>query len=171
MENHELENVVATELETLGFECVKLEVIGTTRSPIVRLYIDRDGGVSIKDCAMVNRTLSLVLDRLDPFPGRYLLEVSSPGSNRPLTRQEHFVRFVGAQAKVQCVGADADKKTYTGHIRSCINGMLVMDTDLGQQVIRLADIVKANLIAQEYKIDKKHKRPKRTRGKNKGEKL
>ena len=90
MENNELEKVVATELGVLGFECVKLEVVGTKRSPIIRLYIDREGGVSIKDCAMVNRTLSLILDRLDPFPGRYLLEVSSPGSNRPLTREEHL---------------------------------------------------------------------------------
>ena len=168
MEASQLEKIVASELEALGFECVKLEVVGTTRSPIVRLYIDRSGGVSIKDCAMVNRTLSLVLDRLDPFPGRYLLEVSSPGNRRPLTREEHFIRFAGYEAKVQCGSPDGEKKTYTGRIRSCINGMLVMDTDSGQQLIRLPDIIKANLVAQEYKIDKKHKRAKRIRPKSKG---
>lgn len=168
METNELERVVTAELEVLGFECVKLEVVGTVRSPIVRLYIDRPGGVGIKDCAIVNRTLGMVLERLDPFPGRYLLEVSSPGSRRPLTREEHFVRFVGEEAKVQCGASGEEKKTYTGRIRSCINGMLVMDTDSGQQLIRLSDISKANLVAQEYKIDKKHKRAKRSRPKSKG---
>jgi ribosome maturation factor RimP len=164
MDHNELERIVAPELADLGFECVKLEVVGTTRSPIIRLYIDRAGGVGIKDCAMVSRTISLLLDRADPFPGRYLLEVSSPGSNRPLTREEHFTRYQGLQARVQCDGPEAGKKTYTGAIRSCINGMLVMDTDSGQQLIPLSDITKANLVGREYKIDKKRKRAKKNKG-------
>jgi ribosome maturation factor RimP len=163
MENKQLEEIVGPELEALGFECVKLEVVGTPRNPIVRLYIDKVGGVGIKDCAMVSRTVGLLLDRADPFPGRYLLEVSSPGNNRPLTREEHFVRFTGEQARVQAAGPELGKKTYTGNIRSCINGMLVLDTEQGQQLIRLSDIVKANLVGREYKIDKKRdkKKPKR----------
>ncbi len=164
MEHNELEGIVRQELEVLGFECVKLEVVGTTRNPIVRLYIDRTDGVSIKDCAMVSRTVGLLLDRIDPFPGRYLLEVSSPGSNRPLATEEQFVRFKGHQARVQCNSSETGKKTYTGDIRSCINGMLVMDTDLGQQLIRLSDIIKANLVGREYKIDKKQKRTKKNKG-------
>ena len=164
MENNELEKVVAPELKVLGFECVKLEIVGTKRSPIVRLYIDRADGVSIKDCAMVSRTVSLLLDRIDPFPGRYLLEVSSPGSNRPLTCEEHFIRFKGDQARVQCDNPEVGKKTYTGNIRSCINGMLVIDTDSGQQLIRLSDIFKANLVGREYKIDKKRKRTQKNKG-------
>jgi ribosome maturation factor RimP len=163
MERNELESIVRQELDTLGFECVRLDVVGTTRNPIVRLYIDREDGVSIKDCAMVSRTVSLLLDRVDPFPGRYLLEVSSPGSNRPLTREEHFVRFRGQQARVLCDSSEAGKKTYTGVIRSCINGMLVMDTDSGQQLIRLPDIAKASLVGREYKIDKKQKRTKKNK--------
>jgi ribosome maturation factor RimP len=147
MDSNELENIVARELEVLGFECVKLEVVGTKRSPIVRLYIDRSGGVSIKDCAMVSRTVGLLLDPIDPFPGRYLLEVSSPGSSRPLTRAEHFARFAGCEARVQCSDAE-----------------LGMDTDSGQQLIRLSDVVKANLTGQEYKIDKKQKRSKKNKG-------
>ncbi|MDH3215220.1 MAG: ribosome maturation factor RimP [Candidatus Krumholzibacteria bacterium] len=164
MESNELEKIVAPELELLGFECVKLEIVGTNRSPIVRLYIDRAEGVSIKDCAMISRTVGLLFDRIDPFPGRYLLEVSSPGSSRPLTRAEHFIRFTGCQARVQSASPEAGKKTYTGNIRSCINGLLVMDTDTGQQLIRLSDVVKANLINREYQIDKKQKQSKRNKG-------
>ena len=164
MEHNELESIVTSELNTLGFECVKLEVVGTKRNPIVRIYIDRAEGVSIKDCAMVSRTIGMVLENADPFPGRYLLEVSSPGNNRPLTREEHFDRFTGEKARVECVSDEVGKKTYTGNIRSCINGMLAMDTDSGQQLIRMSDIVKANLIGREYKIDKKQKRTKKNKG-------
>lgn len=155
VDKSEFETVVAAEVEALGFECVKIEVVGSPRSPIVRIYVDRDGGVSIKHCVTVSRSIGLVLDRLDPFPGRYLLEVSSPGNNRPLTKAEHYVRFVGNEARVQCDEPGSGKKTYTGLIRSCINGLLVLDTDEGERIIRFSDIVKANLSPQEYKIDKK----------------
>ena len=158
MDSAELERVIAPEVEALGFECVKIEIVGCPRSPIVRIYIDAGGGVSIKHCAMVSRSVGLVLDRLDPFPGRYLLEVSSPGNSRPLTRAEHFVRFAGREARVECRGDGVGKKTYTGLIRSCINGLLVLDTDEGERVIELSEIVKANLSPQEYKIDKKQRR-------------
>lgn len=160
MENNELERVIIPEVEALGFECVKIEVVGSQRSPIVRVYIDMEGGVTIKHCAMVSRSIGLVLDRLDPFPGRYLLEVSSPGNNRPLTKEEHFARFAGKEARVQCREEGEGKKTYTGLIRSCINGLLVLDTDEGERIIRLSDMIKANLSPLEYKIDKKQKRPK-----------
>lgn len=164
MEVNELQGIVSPELDALGFECVKLEIVGTSRNPIVRLYIDRVGGVSIKDCAMVSRTVGLLLERVDPFPGRYLLEVSSPGSSRPLTREEHFVRFVGSQARVETANPASGRKTYTGNIRSCINGMLVLDTDEGQQLIRISDIVKANLSGRVYKIDKKKNKKKKKKG-------
>ena len=153
----ELEKLVVPEIEALGFECVKLEIVGSARSPIVRIYIDKDEGVTIKHCAMVSRSIGLVFDRADPFPGRYLLEVSSPGNARPLTKEEHFVRFAGQEARIECDETGTGKKTYTGRIRSCINGLLVLDADEGERIIRFSDIVKANLCPQEYKIDKKQK--------------
>jgi ribosome maturation factor RimP len=159
MENNVLERVIVPEVEALGFECVKIEVVGSPRSPIVRIFIDKEDGVSIKHCAMVSRSIGLVLDRVDPFPGRYLLEVSSPGNSRPLTRAEHFVRFAGKEARVQTREEGVGKKTYTGLIRSCINGLLVLDTDEGERIIRLSDMIKANLSPLEYKIDKKQRRP------------
>lgn len=161
MKSNELEQLVVTELDLLGIECVKLEILGSQQNPTIRLYIDKDGGVSVGDCAQASRALGALLDRIDPFPGRFLLEVSSPGISRPLTREEHFVRFIGAQVRLQCENPELGKKAYTGHIRSCINGMLVVDTPEGQQLIRLSDVITANLTAREYKIDKKRKRSKK----------
>jgi ribosome maturation factor RimP len=159
----ELEELVAPELDALGFECVKLEIVGSTASPVVRLYIDKPGGVSIGDCSLVSRSVGLLLDKADPFPRRYLLEVSSPGNNRPLTTEAHFQRFVGESAKVQTVEGRG-KTTYTGSITSCSGGLLTLATEEhGTVEIRLSDVVKASLIGREYEIDKKTKRSKRKR--------
>ncbi|HXS09194.1 MAG TPA: ribosome maturation factor RimP, partial [Candidatus Krumholzibacteria bacterium] len=76
VQERDLYGIINPELELLGFECVKLEVVGSSRSPVVRLYIDKPGGVTVGECAKVSRALGLVLEREDPFPGRYLLEVS-----------------------------------------------------------------------------------------------
>lgn len=161
VQERDLSGIIGPELELLGFECVKLEVVGSPRSPVVRLYIDKPGGVTVGECAKVSRALALVLEREDPFPGRYLLEVSSPGNNRPLVTEEHYQRFAGSEARVAVERPDTGKITYTGRIRSCINGDLTLEIDGGDVVVALRDVARANLINQEYKIDKKRQKDKR----------
>jgi ribosome maturation factor RimP len=162
MTDKELHDLLAPEVDALGFECVKLERAGSAAHPVVRLFIDRPDGVSVGDCARVSRALGLVLEREDPFPGRYLLEVSSPGSNRPLVSEAHYRRFAGSDARIQA-GRDGARMTYTGCIRSCINGVLTLDTPDGEVSVALTDIVKAQLVGREYKIDKKMKKSRRDR--------
>lgn len=172
MQERELDTLIIPELEALGFECVKLEVVGSAQHPVVRIFIDKPGGVTIGDCALASRTIGLVLEREDPFPGRYLLEVSSPGSNRPLVTEAHFQRFIGSEARVSVNRPGEGRITYTGRIRSCINDTVTLDTDGGDVSLALHEVVRANLINQEYKIDKKrdkNRRPPRTarrRGEN-----
>jgi ribosome maturation factor RimP len=163
-QSEKLEEILTPELDLLGIECIKCEVTGAGGSHVVRLYIDKPGGVSIKDCASVSRSIGVILDRLDLFPGRYLLEVSSPGSNRPLTRESHFIKYNGRTARVQKASATEGKKTYTGTIQSCINGLLTLDTPEGKIEIKVEDIIKANLADEIYKIDKKMKDSRRRKG-------
>lgn len=161
MTERELENLVVPELDTLGFECVKLEVVGSPRHPVVRLFIDKPGGVTVGDCALVSRTIGLVFDREDPFPGSFLLEVSSPGSNRPLVTETHFQRYTGHEAKVVTERDGVGRATHMGRIRSCTNGELTLETDQGEVVVKMGEIVRANLINEEYKIDKKREKNRR----------
>jgi len=163
MKEQDLDKLIAPELELLGFECVKLEVVGGAKSPVLRIYIDRPDGVSVGDCTMVSRTVSALLEQQDPFPGRYLLEVSSPGNNRPLVKEEHFRRYTGSEAKVSAERAGEGRITYTGVIRSCVDGVLVLDTDDGEVSLALHEVTRAHLINQEYKIDKKRKKNRRPR--------
>ncbi len=160
MTERELEKLIVPELDTLGFECVKLEVVGSPRHPVVRLFIDKPDGVTVGDCALVSRTLGLVLDREDPFPGRFVLEVSSRGNNRPLVTGAHFQRFAGYEAKVVVENAGT-RATHIGRIRSCVDDALILDTDAGEVVVGLREVVRANLINQEYKIDKKREKERR----------
>lgn len=102
---------VAGELEgrvsALGYELVDVEWAGSTRRPIVRIRIDlpaeagEGAAVGVDDCVRVSRGLESWLDELEGLPERYVLEVSSPGVDRPLTRRRDFERFVGEQVAVK----------------------------------------------------------------------
>jgi len=76
------------------------------------LYIDKPGGVTISDCEALSRDLSDLLDAYDPIPQSYILEVSSPGVERPLTRESDFQRFQGEMVKVYTPGAGCRKKKF-----------------------------------------------------------
>lgn len=102
----ELEQVAETLLEEFGFELVELERAGHRGRPILRLRIDRldskpGGGVTVEDCARVSRALEAVLDTRDDLPGSYILEVSSPGVERPLRRRRDFERSIGQEIAVR----------------------------------------------------------------------
>jgi ribosome maturation factor RimP len=100
--NQEIEQRV----EALGFEFVELERAGSKARPILRLRIDRPGavpgnGVTVADCTRVSRALESWLDGEDVLGGRYVLEVSSPGVERPLVKRRDFERFTGEEVAVK----------------------------------------------------------------------
>ncbi len=94
-------------IEELGFELVDLERVGSRARPIFRAYIDRpdsrpgEPGVSLEDCARVSRALEPFLDEREDVAERYVLEVSSPGVERPLVRRRDWERFAGSEVRVK----------------------------------------------------------------------
>ena len=97
-----LEREIETRVEALGFEFVELERAGSRARPILRVRIDRPNaepghGVTLDDCASVSRRLEAFLDEAQPVGERYVLEVSSPGVERPLVRSRDFERFAGRE--------------------------------------------------------------------------
>ena len=84
-----------TLLNSLSIELVDIEYRGEGRDKVLRIYIDKENGVTIDDCADISRELSVILDVNDVIPDRYTLEVSSPGLRRPLKKVEDFKRFIG----------------------------------------------------------------------------
>jgi len=102
----DLERLLEALVEELGFELVEMERAGHRARPLLRLRIDRPDsvpgrGVTVDDCAGVSRALERVLDARDDLPGHYILEVSSPGVERPLRKRRDFERSVGQEVAVR----------------------------------------------------------------------
>ena len=86
--------------EQEGIEIVTVEVVGSRKSPTIRVYLDTPEGIAFDQIASAQAWVNEIMDELDPFPGAYMLEVSSPGIDRPLRTPEHFARFAGDQVYI-----------------------------------------------------------------------
>jgi ribosome maturation factor RimP len=115
-----------------GMELVDVEFGGGGGRQILRIYIDRQGGVSLEDCTSISRALSAALDVEDPLQGSYDLEVSSPGLDRPLRTPEHFQKYAGEKVRVKTFGPLPEcenRKTFVGILKGYENGKVVVDVD------------------------------------------
>lgn len=83
-----------------GIEIVTVEVVGSRKSPTIRVYLDTPEGITFEGISAAQTWVNEIMDELDPFPGAYMLEVSSPGIDRPLRTPEHFERFAGEDVYV-----------------------------------------------------------------------
>ena len=81
-------------------EIVTVEVVGSRKAPTIRVYLDCEGGIGFDELAASQKWVNELMDELDPFPGAYTLEVSSPGIDRPLRTPEHFQRFAGEKVQL-----------------------------------------------------------------------
>ena len=102
-------------VERQGYELVGVEYRKGTRSSLLRLLVDRpDGGIAMSDLEILSPMLGDLLDVYDPVEGRYTLEVSSPGINRPLTKLEHFEAHRGRRVKIRAYQPRAGRKVFVG---------------------------------------------------------
>ena len=145
-----LRHMLASGVAALGFELVDAELVGSSRRPTLRVYIDGPRGVTVDDCADVSRQLSAILDVENPLPGSYVLEVSSPGLDRPLVDLDDFRRFSGETVKVKLREARAGRRNFKGRLEG-VSGMCVVlevdDTGAKQRVeLEFANIDRARLV-------------------------
>ena len=138
-------------LVSLGMELVEIESRREGRAQILCLYIDKPGGVTLDDCADFSRELSAILDVEEIIPDRYILEVSSPGLNRPLTKEADYLRYSGRLAKIKTRILTPDdkgnmRKTFLGELLGIENGAVRIKLKEGQTAsLPLTGIAKANL--------------------------
>lgn len=122
-----LRTMLASGVAALGFELVDAELTGSTRRPTLRVYIDGPRGVTVGDCADVSRQLSAILDVENPLPGTYILEVSSPGLDRPLVDLKDFRRFSGETVKVKLHQALAGRRNFKGRLEGVSGEHVVLE--------------------------------------------
>lgn len=114
---------------------------------VLRFYIDKPGGISLADCEVVSREIGPLLDAEDFFSGQYLLEVSSPGLDRPVRREEDFRRFSGQKAKIELKTPVNGRRRLVGTILGADRGELRLLLGQGESVcVALANLKKANLV-------------------------
>lgn len=131
----------------MGYELVAVELFrkGAGQSTL-RVYIDRDKGVGLQDCAAVSEQLSAVLDVEDPIPGRYDLEVSSPGLDRPLVYPEHFRRFAGSRVRIRLNEKLDGRRNLEGILQGCSQGRVNLAAEGREWSIPLAQVEIARLV-------------------------
>ena len=108
-------------------EIVTVEVIGSKKSPTVRVYIDTDHGVGFDELSEAQSWVNEIIEKIDPFPGAYMLEVSSPGIDRPLRTPQHFSRFAGDTCVVKTSKGIDGRSLFTAAIVSADENTLVLD--------------------------------------------
>ncbi len=129
-----------------GVEFVHLEIGGTKRNQVVRIFADKEGGITIEDCSNVSRSVEAVMDADDFMPGTYVLEVSSPGLDRELYSLADFEKFAGSLAKIKMASAFDGPKALNGKIlRVDGDEILFEDRSAGEISFPYASVAKANL--------------------------
>jgi ribosome maturation factor RimP len=114
--------------EAQGVELYDIEYVKEGGDRILRLFIDKEGGVDLNDCERVSHAAEAVLDEKDPIPAAYVLEVSSPGVERKLKKESHFARYAGAKVEIRLFSPIDGRKKFTG-ILNGLNDSLVAVTD------------------------------------------
>jgi ribosome maturation factor RimP len=134
---------------SLGMEIVLVEIKGGGNRPMVRIYIDRTGGVTLDDCERFSKRFSVLLDVEDSIPFSHTLEVSSPGLDRPLVNEADFQRFAGKSARVRTRRPLEGQKNFTGTILGAGQGKMELELAPGRKIeIAVQDIEKANLMME-----------------------
>ncbi len=123
---HEMVKPISDEL---NYEIYHVEYVKENGEYYLRIYIEKEGGITLSDCEALSRRVSDLMDEKDPIPEAYFLEVSSPGLNRTLFTEAHYKRFVGREVMVKLTKAIDGKKSIKGILKEVNEENIIVETD------------------------------------------
>ena len=133
-----VEELAAPIAEKLGLKIWDVRYLKEGSGWFLRIFIDKDGGVDINDCEAMSRAIDQPLDELDPIDGEYILEVSSPGIERELIKDQHFEAFIGADIMVRMIRPiDGIGKEFKGVLTSYDNGEVTVTDHSGEHQVTI----------------------------------
>lgn len=144
-ESAELRVLIEPAVTALGFDLVGVEFIHG-KTGLLRVYIDHEDGVTVDDCKQVSYQVSGLLDVEDPIRGKYTLEVSSPGLDRPLFRLVDFERFAGNRISLRLVAPLDGRRKFSGVLAGLRDGQVVVQMDDEELLVSLEEIDQARLV-------------------------
>ena len=131
-----------------GLELVDVDFKKEGKNWVLRIYIDREGGVTLEDCQKVSRIAGDLVEVEDVIEPVYTLEVSSPGLNRVLKKEKDFLKYLGKKINVQCHAPMDGRKKFTGILTDFIEQSIHLDVNGQQHKIPLNLVAKANLVME-----------------------
>lgn len=140
-----VEALIAPIIQEHGLELVDVEYVKEGAHWYLRLYIDKEEGVDLDDCTNISHAVSALLDRNDPIPQAYMLEVSSPGLQRPLKKDEDFVRFQGKLIHIRTQEPYQGYQEFTGYLVGLVNDEIVLEYEEEKIEVPRNIVEKANL--------------------------
>jgi ribosome maturation factor RimP len=142
-----LQQIIEPVIQGLGFQLWGIEYLGQGRHTLLRIYIDKEGGINIEDCAEASRHISSILDVEDPISSEYTLEVSSPGLDRMLFNLEQFQAQLGEVIKVRLTESFAGRRNFSGTLKNIENDEIVLVIGEEEFTIPYELVEKANVVS------------------------
>jgi len=143
-----LRDLLQPVVEALGAQLWGLDLQSGGRRKLLRIYIDRESGVDVELCAAVSRQVSAVMDVEDPIQGEYVLEVSSPGMDRPLYELAHYQQLLGEQIAVKLRFAYEGQRNFKGLLQAVEGDDIVLVVADHEYLFPIEGIEKANVVPQ-----------------------
>ena len=131
-----------------NMEIVTVELVGSRKAPTIRVYLDCEGGIGFDELSSAQEWVNEIMDELDPFPGAYTLEVSSPGIDRPLRTLEHFERFTGEKAQIVLKEPHQGRAKWIGILSGVKDDAVLLEVDGIVESLPYDHIKKAHIIGR-----------------------
>ena len=145
MDKEYIEALIKRDIKSLGCDIWGLELVGSTTSPTLRVFIDNDKGITVKDCEKVSKHISKVIEADELCSNALTLEVSSPGIDRKLFHKEQYIDYLGCEIKVRYKNEHMKNISVKGFLRRVSEEDILLETDKGDNLIDFKAIEKANL--------------------------
>ena len=147
IDTNEIARIIEPSLEAMGYRLVRVALTGSQR-PTLQVMAERhdEAAMTVEDCADISRSISALLDVADPIAGAYMLEVSSPGIDRPLVRPEDYDRFAGFEARIEVSRPISGRKRFRGRLLGRSGDTVRLIAEAGEVEVPLSAIARAKLV-------------------------
>ena len=145
MDKEHIETLIRKDIEALGCDIWGLELIGSITNPTLRVFIDNDKGITVRDCEKVSKHISKVIESNTLYSNSLILEVSSPGIDRKFFNKEQYINYLGRMIKVRYRNEQMEYKSVKGFLRGVSKEAIVIEVNNEESFISFEAIEKANL--------------------------
>ena len=145
MDKEHIETLIRKDIKALGCDIWGLELIGSITNPTLRVFIDNDKGITIRDCEKVSKHISKVIEADELYSNSLILEVSSPGIDRKFFNKEQYINYLGRVIKVRYRNEQMEYKSVKGFLRGVSKEAIVIEVNNEESFISFEAIEKANL--------------------------